>query len=75
MRKHNICEVNKREETKVYKIMPGMDKVDKDRLFPPFQFIKTSGHPLKFNPERIRTEESIFYFCTKYVIQLGYLVP
>lgn len=41
--------------TKVYKMMPGMDKVDKDRLFPPFQYIKTSGDPE-------RTEESFFFF-------------
>lgn len=45
----------------MYKIIHGVDKMDKEKLCFPSQNIRTRSHPIKLNSDRIRAVRSNFF--------------
>ena len=43
--------------TEMYKMMQGMDKVDRGKLYSLLHNIRTRGHPLKLSVGRVRTDK------------------
>ena len=58
----------------MYKIMQGMDKVDKGKLFSLSHNTRTRGHPLHLSVGRVTTDERK-YLLTQYVVSLWNTLP
>ena len=57
-----------------YKIMQGMSKVDRGKLFSLSQNTRTRGHTLKLRAGRVRTDKRKYFF-TKRVVSLWNSLP
>ena len=60
--------------TEMYKIMQGMDKVDRGKLFSLSHNNRTRGHPLKLNVGRVKTN-NIKYLFNQCVVSLWDSLP
>ena len=58
----------------MYKIMQGMDKVDRGKLFSLSRSTRTRGHPLRLSVGRVRTDKRKYFF-TQHVVSLWNSLP
>ena len=53
----------------MYKMMQGMDKVDRGKLFSLSHNVRTRGHPLQLSVGGVKTDRRK-YFLTQHVVSL-----